>query len=251
MQGSGGSGSSSNSNSNNNSKTSGCGEAKTGAKTLGYDTNGKAQKRWVTNENNLKEVGEIYPLTTTSTVHSKSNNSSKISSPINSLTKTVDSQNAQEKTTPVIIKEGKEPEDEHPVAMGGVPGGGSCIENLTSAGSLTSTITTTTSPSYSSSPSCSREDDSVSQKKDDTYSSVTLRRSSLSPKDKKEEAVEAAAGSTVAQGAGCGNQNDSCYIDVLQNINYTRLLTDQILAVDRQVVAHCKARTDMSGKYPS
>lgn len=86
---------------------------------------------------------------------------------------------------------------------------------------------------------CEAAPDSSSMKKDDTYSNVNLKkRNSFANnnnipngnKDKKEE-----------------NNADAAYIDNYMNVNYTRLLTDQIIAVDNQVVEECKSRTDMSG----
>lgn len=238
----GNSGSGNSNNNNNNSKNSGNGETKTNTKTRGCNNNGKAEKRWPVSEDSSKEDGETCPATPT-TINNNNNNSSKVSTPNNLAGKAVDSQNAQEKITPPTDKEGKGSEAKSPAATTGVTGAGSCVENLSSSSAIPSTTSTTTSPSSSS------KDDSIPLKKDDTYATVNLRRSSLNPpsgsKDKKEEAAGTGAGS--GSGAGCGTLNDSSYIDVLNNINYTRLLTDQILAVDRQVVAHCKARTDMSG----
>lgn len=84
---------------------------------------------------------------------------------------------------------------------------------------------------------CPSESD-VSMKKDDTYSSLNFtKRNSITTnsgtnncKEKKEESIP-----------------DLGYIDPYKNINYTRLLTDQIIAVDKQVVEQCKSRTDVSG----
>ncbi|KAK7083186.1 Protein phosphatase 1L [Halocaridina rubra] len=80
----------------------------------------------------------------------------------------------------------------------------------------------------------------TSMKKDDTYCTVNLKkRNSIfnnnnnnnnSNKEKKED-----------------THPDAVYIDNYKNVNYTRLLTDQIIAVDNQVVEQCKIRTDMSG----
>lgn len=86
--------------------------------------------------------------------------------------------------------------------------------------------------------SCPSDSD-VSMKKDDTYSTLNfVKRSSVTIssgtnicKEKKEETIP-----------------DLGYIDPYKNINYTRLLSDQIIAVDKQVVEQCKSRTDMSGK---
>ncbi|KAG7160672.1 phosphatase 1L-like [Homarus americanus] len=85
--------------------------------------------------------------------------------------------------------------------------------------------------------SCSASE--VPMKKDDTYSNVNIKRNSISnngatnsAKEKKEETK---------------TSHEPGYIDSYKNINYTRLLTDQIIAVDKQVVDQCKSRTDMSG----
>lgn len=40
---------------------------------------------------------------------------------------------------------------------------------------------------------------------------------------------------------------DNIYIDGLKNINYSRLLKDQMMSIDKQVVENCKGNTDMSG----
>lgn len=40
---------------------------------------------------------------------------------------------------------------------------------------------------------------------------------------------------------------ENIYIDGLKNINYSRLLKDQMLSIDKQVVDNCKGNTDMSG----
>ncbi|KAA0191009.1 hypothetical protein HAZT_HAZT009916 [Hyalella azteca] len=42
------------------------------------------------------------------------------------------------------------------------------------------------------------------------------------------------------------NENDE-YMDLNENINYTKLLTDQLLDLDSKVVDHCKTKTDLSG----
>lgn len=88
----------------------------------------------------------------------------------------------------------------------------------------------------------SSPDSDVPMKKDDTYTNINLvKRNSITnsggantgiSKEKKEETT---------------GTFDSVYIDTYKNINYTRLLTDQIIAVDKQVVEKCKSRTDMSG----
>ncbi|XP_068203096.1 protein phosphatase 1L [Palaemon carinicauda] len=75
-------------------------------------------------------------------------------------------------------------------------------------------------------------------KKDDSYCSVGLKKrnsivnngNSNGNKEKKEETCV-----------------DDTYIDINKNVNYTKLLTDQIIAIDNQVVEECKIRTDMSG----
>ena len=80
----------------------------------------------------------------------------------------------------------------------------------------------------------------VSMKKEDPYACKkpnNSKKNSISSaskengKDKKKE-----------------ESGDSLYFDSHKNINYTRLLTDQILAVDNKVVEHCMSCTDMSGK---
>lgn len=229
-------------------------DTRSSAKTRGCNTSFKGEKRWSNNEDSSKEAGDSCPAN-----NNNNNNNNKHSAPNTLSTKAAaESQDAKEKTTSTTGGDSK-----IAAATPGTTEGGSCVENLTSITSTTTattatpttttTSTTSTSTSLSSSPSSSpshsTDNDSVSLKKDDTYSSVNIRRSSLASssasKEKKDETGGAGVGSS--SGAGTGSQNDSSYIDILQNINYTRLLTDQILAVDRQVVAHCKARTDMSG----
>lgn len=84
-----------------------------------------------------------------------------------------------------------------------------------------------------------------SMKKDDTYNipSQVKKKNSHSTKEgnirkdsfggKPEEVKE--------------ENEDSVYIDALKNINYARLLKDQMLSIDDQVVENCKGNTDMSG----
>lgn len=104
-------------------------------------------------------------------------------------------------------------------------GKGSGVENITQD-----------SGSSSSPASCE-----VSMKKDDTYSSVNLKkRNSLTS--------STASTTTTSKEKREETSAETLYIDSYKNINYTRLLTDQIITVDKQVVAHCKSRTDMSGK---
>ncbi|KAK8388268.1 hypothetical protein O3P69_020274 [Scylla paramamosain] len=217
------------------------------------NTNGKGEKRWLSGEDDSKESKDAKE-----SCPANNNNNNRLKVPNSLAAKPgTESQDAQEKALSTTTTDSKltTPAPE-------VTGGGSCVENLSSMTSATSSSTTTTtmssstasstcttpssSTSSSSSSSDCTENNTESLKKDDTYSSVSIRRTSLASstasKDKKEEVA-----GTGSCGTGNGSQNDSCYIDVLQNINYTRLLTDQILAVDRQVVAHCKARTDMSG----
>lgn len=86
---------------------------------------------------------------------------------------------------------------------------------------------------------CEGDPDPSPMKKDDNYSNVSLKKrnsivsnsNSNGNKEKREEP------SVV----------DDLYIDINKNVNYTRLLTDQIIAIDNQVVEECKSRTDMSG----
>ncbi|KAG0711393.1 Protein phosphatase 1L [Chionoecetes opilio] len=227
-------------------------ETRSNIKTRG-NSNGKADnKRWSGIEDSLKEIGESCPA--------NNNNNDKATSPKTPAVKVVvEAQDVKEKVSSPTGGDTK-----HTAATPEATAGGSCVENLNSIITTTTTSTTTStstctnssssssstpSASSPSSPSHGTKDNTVSQKRDETYSNVCLRRSSLASstptKDKKEEAVAPGAGTGC--GGGSGNPSDSCYMDVLQNINYTRLLTDQILAVDRQVVTHCKARTDMSG----
>lgn len=73
-------------------------------------------------------------------------------------------------------------------------------------------------------------------KKDDAYNTLNIRKKSLANikeagKEKEEEATD-------------DNQQ---YVDMNKNINYTKLLTDQILQIDSQVVEQCRSNTDLSG----
>ncbi|MPC07465.1 Protein phosphatase 1L [Portunus trituberculatus] len=241
-----------------NASSSNNGSCKTQSnnRTRNCNANSKGEKRWLSGEDDSKETKDAKE----SCPANNNNNNNKLKVPNTLAAKPggIEGQDAQEKASSTTTTDSK-------LATGApeVTGGGSCVENLNSITSATQASTTTTttmscstasstcsttssSSSSSSSISHCTESNTESLKKDDTYSSVNIRRTSLAStasKDKKEEV----AGTGSGCGAGNGIQNDSCYIDVLQNINYTRLLTDQILAVDRQVVAHCKARTDMSG----
>lgn len=80
-----------------------------------------------------------------------------------------------------------------------------------------------------------------SLKKDDPYSSASLRKRS----------------SVAAAGSDCTKENadsrkdptdNNSYIDVNSNVNYTKLLNDQIMDIDQKVVNFCKSKTDLSGK---
>ncbi|XP_064085899.1 protein phosphatase 1L-like [Macrobrachium nipponense] len=87
--------------------------------------------------------------------------------------------------------------------------------------------------------SCEEDPDPSPMKKDDSYCTVSLKKrnsiisnsNSNGNKEKREEPSGV----------------DDLYIDINKNVNYTRLLTDQIIAIDNQVVEECKSRTDMSG----
>ncbi|KAF2354049.1 PPM-type phosphatase domain [Trinorchestia longiramus] len=83
---------------------------------------------------------------------------------------------------------------------------------------------------------CSESEEPL--KKDDVYNSINIRKksiASLSANDlgtAKKEKIE--------------NENDD-YVDLNENINYTKLLTDQLLDLDSKVVDQCKTKTDLSG----
>lgn len=218
-------------------------------RTRNCNANSKGEKRWLSGEDDSKE-----PKDAKESCPANNNNNNKLKVPNAVAAKSgTEVQDAQEKALSTTTTDSKLTTE-----VPEVTGGGSCVENLNSITSATSASTTTTTVSSTASSTCTTpssstslssshctESSTESLKKDDTYSSVNIRRTSLASaasKDKKEEV------SGTGSGSGNGIPNDSCYIDVLQNINYTRLLTDQILAVDRQVVAHCKARTDMSGE---
>ncbi|KAK3882086.1 hypothetical protein Pcinc_013518 [Petrolisthes cinctipes] len=116
---------------------------------------------------------------------------------------------------------------------------GSGVENLSPPSSSSSSTTTTTTTTDTS--------DSTSLKKDDTYSNVNfLKRNSIKgPGGNSNNGDTSSTGTqNVCNG---GDSQDAGYIDSYGNLNYTKLLTDQILAVDKQVVQICKSRADMSG----
>uniref|UniRef100_A0A6A7FSB8 Protein phosphatase 1L-like n=2 Tax=Hirondellea gigas TaxID=1518452 RepID=A0A6A7FSB8_9CRUS len=73
-------------------------------------------------------------------------------------------------------------------------------------------------------------------KKDDAYNTLNIRKKSLA--NIKESAKEVGSVSS---------DDNHLYVDLNKNINYTKLLTDQILYLDSQVVEHCKTNTDLSG----
>lgn len=116
---------------------------------------------------------------------------------------------------------------------------GSGVENLSPPSLTAVTTSTTTEPS-----------DTTSLKKDDTYTNISiLKRNSMS----KGPGGNSNGGDTSSTGSPNGNNGvesqDGGYIDSYGNLNYTKLLTDQILAVDKQVVQICKSRADMSGEF--
>lgn len=84
----------------------------------------------------------------------------------------------------------------------------------------------------------SLSDADVPMKKDDTYSNINLM---------KRNSFTTSGSTNISKEKNEDTTFDSGYIDSYKNINYTRLLTDQIIAVDKQVVEKCKGRTDMSG----
>ncbi|MCL4123992.1 UNVERIFIED_CONTAM: hypothetical protein GTU68_003088 [Idotea baltica] len=78
-----------------------------------------------------------------------------------------------------------------------------------------------------------------SLKKDDPYTSVSIKkRSSFGNSSDTASAKE-----TESKAA---DTTDSC-IDLNCNVNYTKLLTDQIMDIDNKLVDFCKSRTDLSG----
>ncbi|CAL4064326.1 unnamed protein product, partial [Meganyctiphanes norvegica] len=104
-----------------------------------------------------------------------------------------------------------------------------------------------------------------SMKKDDTYKipSQTKKKNSHSSKEilcrkhingtylygiSKEQYENAMKDSVGGKPDEVKEENeDTVYIDALKNINYARLLKDQMLSIDKQVVENCKGNTDMSG----
>ena len=42
--------------------------------------------------------------------------------------------------------------------------------------------------------------------------------------------------------------DDNQYVDMNKNINYTKLLTDQMINIDSQIVDHCVSNQNLSGK---
>ena len=74
-------------------------------------------------------------------------------------------------------------------------------------------------------------------KKDDAYNTLNIRKKSLA---NVLASKDSCAGGEEAK-------DDNQYIDVNKNINYTKLLTDQILNIDSQVIESCKSNSDLSG----
>ncbi|XP_076063278.1 uncharacterized protein LOC143038144 isoform X2 [Oratosquilla oratoria] len=133
-----------------------------------------------------------------------------------------------------------------------VAGRGSGVQDMTSSSPLSATLSSTSSSSSSqSSPSPtisdetslnkSNKDQESLLKKDDAYTTISKKRNSITNinnnninsnnNNKKDE----------------DGISTSSYLDSYRNINYTRLLTDQINTVDSELVQYCKSRVDMSG----
>lgn len=80
----------------------------------------------------------------------------------------------------------------------------------------------------------------VKSMKDDAYESVKqLKKNSLSAKDsrKEKERPKTSVFSTKQ------------YMDSQSNINYAKLLTDQIIEIDEKVIDYCRNKADLSGMF--
>lgn len=91
----------------------------------------------------------------------------------------------------------------------------------------------------------SSEDKTESMKKDDSYNIPTQGKRKNS-RGSKEANIRKESISKKPDEIKEENE-DNVYIDGLKNINYSRLLKDQMMSIDKQVVENCKGNTDMSG----